>query len=371
MDKPTLVLGTMSGTSCDGLDLVLCSIGNGGREVRLEEVAEEAYPEEWADRLRALRDLPEVEVQRLEEGWTRWVAGAIERVLLRWDLRHGRPALLGFSGHTWYHEPGGRGTAAIGDAVFLSATLGLPVVADYRSADVAAGGQGAPLVPLFDAQVFRGHAGCVNLGGIVNLTILPSGSDEVRAWDVAGCNLLLNAQSRRLGLGYDAGGEAARQGRVDLEALAGLEAWPYLSRPAPKSLAAEDLDPLHRILDKVVSPRDALATCVEWIARSVADAMRQGAAGGRVLLTGGGAHNTQLVERMAHHLDPGWTVEVPTAEWVDGKEAAAFAWLAWRTAHGLTTSLSSVTGAREDVKGGTLYGTFAPSGGAMTRPDDA
>lgn len=249
----------------------------------------------------------------------------------------------------------------MGDGALLHARLALPVVVDYRGADVAAGGQGAPLVPLFDAVVFAEHGACLNLGGIANLTLLPeTAGDPVRAADLCGANLLLNRQARRLGKAFDRGGEDARRGVVQADALARLVAWPYLGRDWPKSLAAEDLAAVHNVLDGVVDPADAAATAVEWIARCVANALPPSAEGERTLMvTGGGAHHGFLMERMRARLPQGWRLVLPDGPWVDGKEAAAFAWLALRTARGLTTSLASVTGAAEDVCGGVLCGTFA------------
>lgn len=358
-----LVMGTMSGTSCDGLDVVLCRIGRQGQPVALLALNSMAYPRAWSERLQKLGSEDLAGVKETEEEWTAWVLKALKSCAAEWQIPHGQPVLLGFSGHTWYHEPGGRGTAAIGDAAALASSLGIPVVADYRSADVAAGGQGAPLVPLFDAHVFGGYAGCINLGGIVNLTLLPSDGGPVKAWDVAGCNLLLNRQARRLGLPYDAGGERAAVGHCVSAALDALNTWPFLAQQPPKSLAAEDLVLLHSVLDGLESGEDGLATGVEWVATTVARDLEAAPNPGRLLLTGGGAHNAFLVQRLDAHMPAGWTVEVPEAMWVDGKEAAAFAWLAWRTVQGLPTALASVTGANMDTCGGEVFGNFAVRGG--------
>ena len=357
--EPTLVMGTMSGTSCDGLDVVLCRIGRSGQPVELLALNSMAYPRAWSERLQQLGAEDLDGVKKTEQEWTAWVLKSLQSCVAGWRVSHGEPSLLGFSGHTWYHDPGGRGTAAIGDAAALANGLGIPVVADYRSADVAAGGQGAPLVPLFDAHVFGGYAGCINLGGIVNLSILPTDGGAVRAWDVAGCNLLLNRQARRLGMSYDAGGERAARGHCRTTTLDALNAWPFLAQQPPKSLAAEDLAMLHSELDGIESVEDALATGVEWVAAAVGKALESAPRPGRLLLTGGGAHNAFLVGRMAAHMPTGWTAEVPGNMWVDGKEAAAFAWLAWRTMQGLPTALASVTGANNDTCGGEVFGNFA------------
>lgn len=360
MTEPALVLGTMSGTSCDGLDLALCAVGPAPENLELLAFTSVPYSADWRSRLRSLGQADAQEAASIEQDWTLWVADVIKGTRRDWEKIHGVPALVGFSGHTWYHEPGGRGTRAMGDAAWLAQTLGVPVVADYRSADVEAGGQGAPLVPLFDAHVFSGYACCVNLGGILNLTLLPPAADAVRAWDVAGCNLLLNRQAMRAGSAFDRNGQMSARGQVSTEARAQLDGWAFLAQKGPKSLSAEDLAPLHDILDAVPLPEDALATAVDWIASTFASAL-EGHDPGKVLLTGGGAFNAHLVEQMAAHLPDAWEHTVPDVMWVDGKEAAAFAWLAWRTAHGQTTSLASVTGAHSDICGGRVFGNFAAS----------
>ena len=359
MADSTLAVGTMSGTSCDGFDVALCRIGADGDSVELLEIRQVDYPVRWKNTLRHLGESNAVQAFEIEAEWSLWVLEALKSCLLDWKSVHGSPQLIGFSGHTWFHEPGGRGTAAIGDAKMMAQALGIPVVADYRSADVAAGGQGAPLVPLFDAQVFGAFGCCINLGGIANATVLPPESVHVRAWDVVGCNLLLNRQAGRLGLDYDADGVSAARGKLNAAAKSRLDQWAYLQRVPPKSLAAEDLLELHTILDGIGDPQDALCTAVEWMAEATVASLGLGPSGGRVLVTGGGAHHRVLVQRMAHFLPAGWTLEVPDRAWVDGKEAAAFAWLAWRTVRGLPTSLASVTGADRDVCGGRVFGNFA------------
>ena len=351
----------MSGTSCDGLDVVLLHVGGNGKQVALKEFRTIEYPSSWADRLGALCRMQPAEALQLEVDWTLWASGRIAGCLAEWQSAYGPVHLIGLSGHTWYHEPGGRGTKAIGDGAALHRNLGIPVVADYRSADVAAGGQGAPLVPLFDAEVFPHHGACLNLGGIANITLLPGLSGgPVRASDLCGANLLLNRQARRSGLTIDRNGDLARSGRVHVEAMAELGQWPFLERPWPKSLAAEDLEYLHRVLDDIGNPSDASATAVEWLSAIIGRSLPMENGSERTLMvTGGGAHHDFLIERLRGAVTPGWRVILPDPHWIDGKEAAAFAWLALRTAEGKSTSLSSVTGASHDVHGGALFGTFA------------
>ena len=363
------VVGTMSGTSCDGLDVVMIEVSTFDEEVRWLAIREFAYPKSWVDRLRHLGSTKKADAHQLEQQWTQWVGDKLAPLVREWTEEFGPVHLLGFSGHTWYHEPRGRGTRAIGDGEVLFQRLGIPVVVDYRSADVAAGGEGAPLVPLFDAEVFSDQGACLNLGGIANLTLLPRlQSDVVQASDLCGANLLLNRQARRAGQPFDVDGNGARTGRIVESALGELARWPYLNRPWPKSLAAEDLDFLNSVLDDIVNPWDAAATAVEWIASTIGQSLPARVnAESALLITGGGAHHGLLIERLQARLPKGWKAWLPDRHWIDGKEAAAFAWLALRTAQGKFTSLASVTGARWDVCGGVLFGTFAAPGGPKRR----
>ena len=363
------VVGTMSGTSCDGLDVVMIEVSTFDEEVRWLAIREFAYPKSWVDRLRHLGSTTKADAHQLEQQWTQWVGDKLAPLVREWTEEFGPVHLLGFSGHTWYHEPRGRGTRAIGDGEVLFQRLGIPVVADYRSADVAAGGEGAPLVPLFDAEVFSDQGACLNLGGIANLTLLPRlQGDVVQASDLCGANLLLNRQSLRAGQPFDVGGGGARTGCVVESALVELDRWPYLKRHWPKSLAAEDLRFLNAVLDEIVNPWDAAATAVEWIASTVGRSLPERRdAEHTLLITGGGAHHGLLIERLRARLPKGWMAWLPDRHWIDGKEAAAFAWLALRTAQGKSTSLASVTGARQDVCGGVLFGTFAAPDGQKRR----
>ena len=369
------VLGVMSGTSCDGLDLAWIDANPSHWGLGFRTSKSIDYTPELRRELQALGGLsPDdpADLQAaldLERRWTVWVAAEIQRVGLN------GASLVGFSGQTWYHAPDSRGTRAIGDCLALSKALALPVVGDYRSADVAAGGRGAPLVPLFDEFAFPERSACLNLGGIANLSAKQSSSSTSRptigytesgsslvGWDICGCNLLLNRQAARLGLAFDRGGAISSSRSPDLEVLQSLNAWSYLQHDPPKALAAEDLAGLHQLLDDL-EPEVALSTATAHIGATIArDLVSACTNPGRVLTTGGGAWNEALLEAIECQLkaaNPHWEIERPQAMWVNGKEAAAFAWLALRTAFGEVTSLASATGARRDVHGGKLYGNFA------------
>jgi anhydro-N-acetylmuramic acid kinase len=380
--KSVCVLGLMSGTSCDGLDLALIDVDLSDWSMQWRAFTSFDYSEDLRSELRALGALsPDNSAElsaalALERRWTNGVIDTVMNALegeLQRELKGScRPELVGFSGHTWYHElhdvlPGR--TRAIGGCQQLADALGLAVVGDYRSADVAAGGRGAPLVPLFDAHVFPEFSACLNLGGIANLSAQRGRADGGQrvAWDVCGCNLLLNRQAERLGEAYDAGGVLAGAAQMDRATLEKLRRWTHLAAPPPKALSAEDLGGLHALLD-ALPPAIALATATEHIAEAIsaallaATAQKNGTA--RVLVTGGGAWNHHLLLRLERVLtemtsrnqcDVKWSVERPEARWVEGKEAAAFAWLALRTLDGRVTSLASATGADADVCGGLIY----------------
>ena len=345
------VVGLMSGTSLDGVDLAMCRIG--GLECRVLKAATIPYSDFWLQRLSDVEH-----------------ASAFEYVKTHVELGHHFGRLIkGFlsdsgivadavasHGHTVFHQPGIGVTAQIGDGNAIAAETGLPVVCDFRSLDVALGGQGAPLVPIGDELLFGQHDACLNLGGIANVSFRENGRRV--AYDICPCNMALNYLSRQLGMPYDRDGLHSRAGRVEAPLLASLGELHYYSADYPKSLGKEwfvkSFLPL--LVQSSSSVEDKLATCVEHIVDQVAASVRMCGAGD-VLVTGGGAHNAYLIERLRAVL-PSVRVVVPEDTVVDYKEAMIFAYLGYLRLTGKTNTLSSVTGARADSCGGVLCGGF-------------
>jgi anhydro-N-acetylmuramic acid kinase len=298
----------------------------------------------------------------------------------RWSSEQGVPLstvdLVGFHGQTITHRPERRFTWQSGDGAALARALGVDVVADFRSRDVAAGGQGAPLVPAFHRAVF-GSAGetrvVLNVGGIANISVLDGDGDaHVTGFDTGPGNVLMDHWiARHLGLPYDADGAWAASGTVQTALLATLCADPYFALPPPKSTGRDlfNADWLNRWLaphgltDSSLSDtalaRDVQATLCELTARSAALALREHAPDAvDVVVCGGGALNSDKMRRLSEQL-AGVRVGRSDAHGLDVMqvEAAAFAWLAWTHVHRLAGNVPEVTGARGQRILGALYPT--------------
>ena len=346
----------MSGTSLDGVDAVLAEIAPAG-QVRLLQSHYLPYPDSLRARLLALHApqpgeihlaaLAANELARLYADATRTLLGDIPPVSVR---------AIGCHGQTLRHCPADGYTLQIGNAALLAELTGIAVVADFRSRDIAAGGQGAPLVPAFHAEVL-GHATIhrvvANLGGIANITDLPPGG-AVRGWDTGPGNMLLDAWIKRhQGTHYDRDGAWAASGKANSGLLASLLKHNYLRRPPPKSAGREqfNLEWLDAILaglgQKDIAPVDVQATLLEFTASSLCETVRRECPGMQELyVCGGGAHNGALMRRISALL-PGARVDTTTALGIDPDwmEALAFAWLARQTLHGVPGNLPAVTGA--------------------------
>jgi anhydro-N-acetylmuramic acid kinase len=352
-----LYLGLISGTSADGIDAALVAFDDAGcRLVRGRTYA-------WSAALReqlvllgqgrdgaSLDDIGSLDVQAGEA-----FATAARALLAEAGADPGAVRAIGSHGQTVRHRPAQAHpfTWQIGDPHLIAERCGITTVADFRRRDVAAGGQGAPLVPAFHAALLH-DAGedraVLNLGGIANLTLLPATGD-VRGFDTGPANALLDAWcSRHTGAAYDDGGAFAAQGRVDDALLARLREEPWFALPPPKSTGREQfhLAWLAARLSGSESPADVQATLLELSAATVADALRATQPTTRRLLAcGGGVHNPRLLARIAARL-PGVVLESTAAHGLDPDfvEAMAFAWLARETLAGRPGNVPGVTGAR-------------------------
>jgi anhydro-N-acetylmuramic acid kinase len=273
---------------------------------------------------------------------------------------------IGSHGQTVLHQPQGAApfTLQIGDPNVIAERVRIDVVADFRRRDIAAGGEGAPLMPAFHAAAFAGSGetrAVVNIGGIANLTLLPA-AGEVRGFDTGPGNCLLDAWARRhLKQACDLDGAWARTGRVDEQLLAELLREPYFARAIPKSTGRETFSDAwleRRLGAGARQPADVQATLAELTAQSIADSLRRcgGGAARQLYVCGGGAFNGDLMRRLAAAL-PGTQVRTTADCGIapEHVEAAGFAWLAHRYIEGLPGNLPSVTGARRPVPLGALY----------------
>lgn len=361
-------IGLMSGTSMDGIDAVLVQIDEG--RVQLEASHSHPWPAALQAELHALAAPGDNEIERMGQA-DRAVGEQFGQAVLALLAKAGVSAsavrAIGSHGQTIRHRPMGRWpfTLQIGCPATIAGLTGIDTIADFRRADIAAGGQGAPLVPALHQALFalpgRPRA-VVNIGGIANITWLPGNADDVIGFDTGPGNTLLDLWCRQqLGQPYDGGGQWSAQGKVDEQLLNQLRSEPYFDAPAPKSTGRELFhgDWLQRLggerLPQLASI-DVAATLCALTATTIADALRPLAASAELLVCGGGAHNQTLLAQLAAAL-PSWQITTTSAHGVDGDavEGMAFAWLAHRYLAGLPGNLPAVTGAHQPLVLGALH----------------
>lgn len=347
-------LGLMSGTSLDGVDAALVRT-DGIRVLEFGPFRTEPYDAAFRERLRAVLG-GKGDVAGVERDLTEIHTAAV-KALLR-EAGRKEADLIGFHGHTILHAPEARRTWQIGDGALLARQTGIDVVHDFRSADVAAGGEGAPLAPVYHAALaaaLERPLAVLNIGGVANVTWIdgPPSAPDLIAFDTGPGNALVDDWVRRHdGRLYDADGALAAAGRVDTGALAQLLEHDYFGRRPPKSL---DRDAFSTAPVAKLSVPDGAATLTAFTAHAVARAVAHfPAPPRRWLVTGGGRHNRTLMAALAQAL-PGTVAPVEAARWNgDGLEAQAFAYLAVRSLRGLPLSFPGTTGVERPMAGGVL-----------------
>ncbi len=361
-----LYAGVMSGTSLDGIDAVLTDLAPGPGAYRILASTHVDFPAELRRELLALQATgPDelVRAARAAQHLADLYAYALRSVCLAAGVPERDVAAAGVHGQTVRHRPHEGWTAQLNSAARVAELASMTVVADFRMRDIAAGGQGAPLVPAFHAAVFRDHERhrvVANLGGIANITDLPP-RGEVRGFDTGPGNVLLDLWHARVRGGpFDAEGRFAATGSVDARLLAAMAAEPYLSRSPPKSTGRDLFDAVW--LDRILGttdrdPADVQATLAAFTAESLAGAIRDHCSGAEeLLLCGGGARNTDLVARIRAALPAITVVTTETAGIAsEHVEALAFAWLARETIAGRPGNLPAVTGAAGPRVLGAIY----------------
>ena len=371
---PRVVVGLMSGTSLDGIDAAVVRLEGSGAGVHAETLAFASRPYGAALRaaLRACVEPATSDVRLVSQLSVR-LAHAFADVaedalaLARQDRPDLRLDLVGSHGQTVQHVPDAepcagvptRSTLQLGCPATLALRLSAPVVSDFRAADLALGGQGAPLAPVLDAALLASPEETrvlLNLGGIANVTVLPAGGAPRAAFDTGPANMVIDAlAARHLGTPYDTGGAAAARGTVDADLLGRLLSDPYYAAAPPKSTGREAYGTDFVARFDGLAPDDALATAAALTARTVADAVAQAAPdAARVLVSGGGVHNPTLLGALADALAV--PVETTAAHGVDpdAKEAVLFALLAHEWANGARTGLPALTGASAAARQGSL-----------------
>ena len=347
--KAYTAIGLMSGSSLDGLDLVLVRLIDDAGHYRytILDAMTKAYPESWRERLAsAFQRHPEA-LTSLDKDYGDYLGQCVLEFIQRTGVR---PDFVASHGHTIFHQPERRYTLQVGDGGAIANRCGLLTVNDFRSEDVRKGGQGAPLVPIGDRLLFGEYEICLNIGGIANLSYEVEG--QRIAYDICIANQGLNWIAQREGMSYDKDGEMARSGKVNVPLLEALNDNAYFRQEPPKSLGREFFEACQRRMLDSDTSANLLATFTEHIALQVAQAVN-GRPQGKILATGGGALNTYLIERIQQHTRH--QVIVPDRQTVDYKEALIFALLGMLRLEGQTNVLASVTGAPSDSCSGVIW----------------
>ncbi len=348
-NKNFQAIGLMSGTSLDGLDICCCTFTRSakGWTFRIDGAQGYTYPEELKQKLGfQAQEMSALEFITFHSAYGKYLGERVNEFMKTYGVR---PDLIASHGHTIFHEPRKRIMYQIGDGAAIAAETGIPTVSDFRRLDIMLGGQGAPLVPIGDRLLFSDYNYCLNIGGFSNISYEQAGKRV--AFDISPVNYVINHYCRQVGMEFDRDGETARQGKIHeplLEALNNLEFY-HLS--GPKSLGREWVEQeVFPLINSYGLPlEDRLRTFYEHAACQLARVTQ----GGTILVTGGGAFNTFLIERMQALC--GCEMVIPDRQIIEYKEALIFAFLGTLYMYDEPSCLSSVTGARADHIGGMLF----------------
>lgn len=342
-------IGVMSGTSLDGLDIAFCTFQYDEKwSFQIEKAETIPYSTDWKKRLQNAPDLSGLQLQKLHNEFGQYIGTNIRDFIKKHQIS---PYLIASHGHTVFHQPENKLTLQIGNGAEIASETGVTTLSDFRSMDVALGGQGAPLVPIGDELLFSDYDSCINIGGFANISFKEN--NQRIAYDISPANIVLNHLSQQLGADYDKDGELGKQGRIDSQLLEKLNNLSYYKNLHPKSLGKEWLDQSFLpVLEKSsISILDQLTTTYQHIATQIANSIKKEHS--KVLITGGGAYNQYLIELIRKQTKS--DIILPDPIIIDFKEALLFAFLGLLRFENNVNCLSSVTGAKKDSSGGTIH----------------
>lgn len=341
----------MSGTSLDGVDLAYCTFQEEENSFKYQIGACETIPytEKWHRRLQTLPGSTALDYAETHIEFGRLLGQLTFEFISKYKLD---VDFVASHGHTIFHNPTKHYTSQIGDGAALAVTCGVPVICDFRSSDVAAGGQGAPLVPIGDELLFAPFDYCLNLGGFANISM--NKYSRRIAFDISPVNIVLNYLASKKGKLYDKDGEMAASGMINQELLQTLNDLAYYRLVPPKSLGREwvEKEILPLFVHFNINQEDAARTFCEHVAIQIGRSVENDKSK-KMLLTGGGTFNKYLLNCIAAHTSV--QLIVPETEIINYKEALVFAFLGLLRMQGKPNCLSSVTGAVQNVTGGCIY----------------
>jgi anhydro-N-acetylmuramic acid kinase len=343
-------IGLMSGTSVDGLDVCCATFDrrDGKWSFTIDCARGYSYPDSLKRQLGAgVQKMSALEFVTFHSAYGRFLGERVKDFMAEFGVR---PDIIASHGSTVFHEPEKKVMFQIGDGAAIAAETGIPTVSDFRRLDIMLGGQGAPLVPIGDNLLFGDYDYCLNIGGFSNISFRQG--DKRIAFDISPVNYVINRFTRQIGLEMDRDGVIASRGQVNQALLEGLNALDYYARPWPKSLGREWVEKqVFPLLDSCGLPlEDILRTYYEHCAFQLSRVTEPGQS---LLVTGGGAYNKFLIERM--RALSGCDIVIPEPAIIEFKEALIFAFLGVLYMLDEPSCLRSVTGAAKDNIGGMLF----------------
>lgn len=336
-------LGVMSGTSIDGLDLAICSF-NKTKEwnFKIEKCKTVKYTKNWKYILGNLHNSTIQNILKHDIIYAKLIAKEIKKF-----LKNENVDFIASHGHTIFHQPEKKYTLQIGNGRTIANITRLKTITNFRNLDISLGGQGAPLVPVGDLKLFKNFKYCLNIGGIANISIKEK--NKIKAFDICPANIVLNKISRKLKLDFDNEGNLAMQGKIITKLFSKLNSLSYYNNKSPKSLSREwvekNIDPL--ILERY-NHKDVLHTLCEHMGKQIGQYLKEG----KTLVTGGGAFNKYLIERLKNYSNS--QIVLPNKKIINFKEAMIFAFLGVLKIRNQNNCLKSVTGAKQNSCGGEI-----------------
>lgn len=355
------VIGIMSGSSMDGVDLACCELTeeNDNWTFNITSAETIPYDDRWRIRLSHLYKQPAAIFAKTDAFYGRYLGDLVNDFIHRHKIH---ADFISSHGHTIFHSPNEGYTSQIGHGAYLHAATSLPVISDFRTTDVALGGEGAPLVPIGDQLLFGEYGFCLNLGGFANISANSHGN--MHAFDIAPCNIVLNRCARMLDMDYDNKGEQAANGTLNEKLLNALNGINFYTQPWPKSLNREWINSTFWPVAQNyhITPQDKLATLCTHLAQQIAKGINDieqqyKVSNNKLLVTGGGAFNHYLINELKKYATQ--EVVVPEENTVNYKEALIFALLGALRIQNKNNCLQSVTGAERNNIGGAMYGNFS------------
>tara|TARA_R110002051_G_scaffold8755_1_gene35934 strand:+ start:32913 stop:33989 length:1077 start_codon:yes stop_codon:yes gene_type:complete len=354
--KTYKIIGLMSGTSLDGLDIAYCHIwkNKGTWHFDIKETKSVKYSSEMLNTLKNAISLSAEKLIELHNTYGSWLG---EQTSIFINENKLEVDYIASHGHTTHHRPEMGLTFQVGSGQHLANATGIKVIADFRTNDLALGGQGAPLVPIGDRMFFNEYEFCLNLGGISNISF--EVKDKRIAYDIGLANMILNYITRKINLEYDEGGKLAHSGGINIEMLDQLNSLKYYLLPHPKSIGYEWF--LEEVVPIVESTEDTIENLLHTSIHHICDKVVQQIQlnfinkNQQLLVTGGGALNSFLIETLQQKLGATTKVVVPEKIIIEFKEALVFALMGVLRVEQQTNVLSSVTGAKKDSSSGVLF----------------